>query len=232
MKKEIKKGKIVVSKDGPYLVSGNLPLEKEIITTDKEGEVCCWKKGKIYPVQESYALCRCGKSKTAPYCDGSHVEDVFDGTETASRKKYLEQLDSKTKGPELELTDAQSFCANGRFCDRKEGTWNLTKNSGDPAAKKMAIRQACDCPAGRLVVWDKKTGKAIEPAFDQSLAVVDDPSAKCSGPIWVKGGVQIQAADGFAYEKRNRVTLCRCGKSCNKPFCDGTHVRIGFEASL
>ena len=45
MKKEIKKGKIVVSKDGPYLISGNLPLEKEIITTDKEGEVCCWKKG-------------------------------------------------------------------------------------------------------------------------------------------------------------------------------------------
>ena len=228
MKKEIKTGKIVVSKDGPYLISGNLPLEKEIITTDKEGEVCCWKKGEQYPAQESYALCRCGKSKTMPYCDGSHLTG-FDGTEVASRKKYLEQLDSKTAGPALELTDTQSFCANARFCGRKTGTWNLTQNSGDPAAKKMAIQQACDCPAGRLVIWDKKTGKAIEPDFDQSLAVVDDPSAKCSGPIWVKGGVQIQAADGFEYEKRNRVTLCRCGRSSNKPFCDGTHVSIGFK---
>jgi CDGSH-type Zn-finger protein len=211
------------------LVSGNLPLQREIITADKDGEVCCWKKGKQYPDQESYGLCRCGKSKTMPYCDSSHLLEAFDGTETASRKKYSEQIDSKTKGPQLELTDVHDLCANGRFCDRKEGTWNLTKNSGDLAAKKMAIQQACDCPAGRLVAWDKKTGKAIEPAFEESLAIVDDPSAKCSGPIWVKGGVQIQAADGFEYEKRNRVTLCRCGRSANKPFCDGTHSRIGFD---
>ncbi len=228
MKKEIKKGKIVVSKDGPYLVSGNLMLGREEIAVDEDGEVCCWEKGQQYPVQESYALCRCGKSKTMPYCDSSHLAG-FDGTETASRKKYLEQLDSKTEGPQLELTDVHSLCANGRFCDRKEGTWELTKNSGDPAAKKMAIEQACNCPAGRLVAWDKKNGKPIEPDFTESLSIVEDPTGKSSGPIWVKGGVQIEAVDGFEYEKRNRVTLCRCGKSANKPFCDGTHSRIGFD---
>ena len=52
---------------------------------------------------------------------------------------------------------------------------------------------------------------------------------KVSGPLWVKGGVAIEASDGFAYETRNRVTLCRCGRSSNKPFCDGTHCKTKFN---
>jgi CDGSH-type Zn-finger protein len=50
-----------------------------------------------------------------------------------------------------------------------------------------------------------------------------------SGPIWAKGGITVEAADGFQYEVRNRVTLCRCGASKNKPFCDGTHCSIKFN---
>ena len=49
------------------------------------------------------------------------------------------------------------------------------------------------------------------------------------GPIWVRGGVQVVAADGEPYEVRNRQTLCRCGRSQNKPFCDGSHKEFGFE---
>jgi CDGSH-type Zn-finger protein len=41
--------------------------------------------------------------------------------------------------------------------------------------------------------------------------------------------VQLIGGDGFEYEIRNRVTLCRCGASQNKPFCDGTHVSISFS---
>ncbi|HBI33785.1 MAG TPA: iron-binding protein [Candidatus Moranbacteria bacterium] len=229
MKKEIKKGKIVISKNGPYIVSGKLPLEKETIMPDEEGFSYEWKKGEKYPDQEAYALCRCGKSKNKPYCDGSHVADNFDGTETAGRKKYLEQVDLKIEGPELELTDVQSLCSNGRFCDRKEGTWNLTEKSNDPQKKKMAIEQSCNCPSGRLVTWDKKTKKAYEPEFNESLSVIEDSHAQVSGPIWVKGKVQVKSSDGHIYEKRNRVTLCRCGKSANKPFCDATHIRVGFN---
>ncbi|HET8688843.1 MAG TPA: CDGSH iron-sulfur domain-containing protein [Methanosarcina sp.] len=42
----------------------------------------------------------------------------------------------------------------------------------------------------------------------------------------MRGGIPIESADGKQYEIRNRVTLCRCGKSRNKPFCDGSHVEI------
>jgi CDGSH-type Zn-finger protein len=163
-----------------------------------------------------------------PFCDGMHSRIKFDGTELASREKYIEQAEV-IKGPGLDLTDAGDLCAGAGFCDRAGGTWNLVENSDDPKSKKIAIQQACDCPSGRLVVWDKKTGKAIEPKFNPSISLIEDPNQKISGPLWIKGNVQIESSDGKKYEKRNRVTLCRCGKSKNMPFCDGTHIDINFN---
>jgi CDGSH-type Zn-finger protein len=55
---------------------------------------------------------------------------------------------------------------------------------------------------------------------------------KVQRPIWVRGGICIESADGTPYEVRNRVTLCRCGASANKPFCDGQHAAVGFEDGL
>ncbi|HXR89437.1 MAG TPA: CDGSH iron-sulfur domain-containing protein, partial [Steroidobacteraceae bacterium] len=83
--------------------------------------------------------------------------------------------------------------------------------------------------AGRLVAWDKNTGAPVEPVLPVSIGVVEDPDQQCSGPLWLRGGIEVVSSDGFAYEVRNRVTLCRCGESKNKPFCDGTHIEIGFR---
>ena len=221
------KGKIKITMNGPYLVSGGIPLGKEIISPKAAGVPCEWKAGEKYPAKENYSLCRCGYSKNMPYCDGAHTKAGFDGTETASRKKYIEQAKTIT-GPDLVLTDAQDLCALARFCHRAGGVWDLTRASDDPKAKAIAIKESCDCPAGRLVVWDKKTGKAIEPKFEPAISLVEDPEEDVSGPLWVKGGIPVESADGTRYEVRNRVTLCRCGKSTNKPFCDGTHIDAGF----
>jgi hypothetical protein len=81
----------------------------------------------------------------------------------------------------------------------------------------------------RLVAWDNASGKAVEPEFEASAMLIEDPEKGCSGPLWLRGGVQVIGADGFADEVRNRVTLCRCGASRNKPFCDGSHASIGFS---
>jgi CDGSH-type Zn-finger protein len=220
--------KIKVTKNGPYLIFGNLPLQKEVAATDENGDPEKWLKGEKYPGSESCALCRCGKSKNKPYCDGSHIKEGFDGTEKADNEKYAKQAEI-IKGPNLDLADAQNFCSSGRFCHRAGGTWNLTENSDDPASKEMAIREACNCPSGRLVAINKKTGKPIESDFKPSVSFIEDPGAGVSGPIWVKGGVQIESADAKKYEIRNRVTLCRCGKSKNKPFCDGSHIDEKFN---
>ena len=78
------------------------------------------------------------------------------------------------------------------------------------------------CPSGRLVETTP-SGEDREPAFEPSIGVIRD------GPIWVRGGIPVESADGFTYEIRNRVTLCRCGHSSNKPFCDGSHSAVGFR---
>lgn len=223
-----KNQKVTISKNGPYLVSGNIPLAKEIAVVGSGGCPEEWEPGKKYPPQESYALCRCGQSKNKPFCDGSHLTNNFNGKETASKKKYLGQAE-KISGPELELTDAAKLCSAARFCHLAGGTWNNVGSSDDPKAKKLAIQTAGNCPSGRLVVWDKKTKKPIEPEFKPSIGITEDPQEKVSGPIWLKGGVELESADGTKYESRNRITLCRCGKSKNKPFCDGSHIAARFD---
>jgi hypothetical protein len=56
-------------------------------------------------------------------------------------------------------------------------------------------------------------GQPVETPLPISIALIDDPAEKCSGPIWLHGGIAHISADGFAYEGRNRMTLCRCGAS-------------------
>jgi CDGSH-type Zn-finger protein len=223
-----KETKIIVSKNGPYLVSGNTEIDYQLIQLDDEGLPLKWKQGNKLPVKNGCALCRCGSSKNKPFCDGMHSKINFDGTELSGREKYIEKAEI-TKGPDLYLTDVGELCIGAGFCDRASGTWNLVEKSDDLKSKKLAIQQACDCPSGRLVVWDKKTKKPIEPKFNKSISLIEDPNQKISGPIWVKGNIKIESFDGRKYETRNRVTLCRCGKSMNMPFCDGTHVDIGFN---
>lgn len=228
---EIIKGntaKIIVQKNGPYIVLGALPLDKESTIQDKEGIPISWTTIKQYPAKNNYLLCRCGESKNKPYCDATHARIKFDGTETASRKPFIKQAE-EIKGPVLKLKDAQDLCAGTAFCHRDGGTWELVEKSDNPHAKKLAIETAGNCPSGRLVVFDKKTGKAIEPELQPSLSIVEEPAKGVSGPIWAKGGIKILSADNNEYETRNRVTLCRCGKSNNKPFCDGEHVPAGFK---
>jgi CDGSH-type Zn-finger protein len=78
--------KIVVSKDGPYLVSGSVPLNKEYMVPDLgHGDPVTWEQGQTFPDKEKYALCRCGKSKTPPYCDGNHAKNAFKCSDTMTR---------------------------------------------------------------------------------------------------------------------------------------------------
>src|SRR5271167_1851505 len=78
--------KINISKNGPYLVSGSVPLAFQTIGVNKGGESTEWIERDSLPASAQYALCRCGQSKTKPFCDGTHAKIGFDGTETASHE--------------------------------------------------------------------------------------------------------------------------------------------------
>jgi CDGSH-type Zn-finger protein len=222
--------KVVVCKNGPYLVSGSVPLARQTIVPDREGGSHEWKQSDAFPAQENYALCRCGHSKNKPFCDSTHKAVGFDGTETASHKPYRE-LAQVMEGPAHALTDAESLCAFARFCDPNGQVWSQVEHTDEAKVRTQFIRQVNDCPSGRLVAWDRATGKPIEHALPKSIGLVEDPVEGVSGPLWLRGGIPVIAADGFAYEVRNRVTLCRCGASGNKPFCDGSHAKIKFRDS-
>ena len=222
--------KVVVTKDGPYMVSGSVPLAKQTIVSDAAGDSQEWRAGESLPAQASYALCRCGHSKNKPYCDGTHAKVRFDGTETASREPYLKQA-QLTEGPSLSLTDAEALCAFARFCDPNGQVWNQVEQTDDPRVSKMFVRQVNNCPSGRLVAWDRATGKPVEHTLPVSIGIIEDPVEKVSGPLWLRGGIPLVAADGTVYEVRNRVTVCRCGASKNKPFCDGSHAAVKFHDS-
>jgi CDGSH-type Zn-finger protein len=223
--------KVTVIKDGPYRVEGSIPLAKQTIFADDEGGSRDWLQGERIETTASYALCRCGQSSNKPFCDGTHLKVGFDGTEVASREPYAEQAQT-FDGPAMDLTDAQSLCASGRFCDPDGSVWRLIGKTDDPELREKVQRMAGNCPAGRLVVWDKLTGQPLEPQLEPSIGLVEDPVAEASGPLWLRGGITIESAEGDAYDVRNRVTLCRCGASENKPFCDGSHVSAGFRDGL
>ena len=218
---------IVIMKDGPYVVSGNVELTEQIISSQKNDYKM--NQGRIYPTDETYSLCRCGHSRNTPFCDGSHERVHFDGTETASRKPFRERA-MILKGPNLILADVEEYCAFSRFCHTVEGTaWELTEDSDIPSARENAVKAAAECPAGRLVAIDKQTGEPIEIEYKPSIGVIQDPQRGVSGPLWVRGGIPVESSDGEVYEIRNRVTLCRCGKSTNKPYCDAAHVSVRFR---
>jgi CDGSH-type Zn-finger protein len=227
MNKTSQKAQVVVAKNGPYLVAGSIRLSKQTIGTDAEGESESWIESNTYPVQDSYALCRCGRSKTKPFCDGTHTKIGFDGTETASREPYESQAKVQD-GPEMQLLDAEPLCALARFCDPNGQVWNQVGQTQSPDVRSTFIRQVGNCASGRLVARDRSTQEDVEPHLPRSIGLVEDPAQGCSGPLWLRGRIPVTAADGFQYEVRNRVTLCRRGQSKNKPFCDGTHAAIKF----
>jgi CDGSH-type Zn-finger protein len=222
-----RKMSITVTRNGPYAVKGGPPLSKETIGANSEGESVDWLAGDTIAAAAPYFLCRCGQSAKKPFCDGTHTRIGFDGEETASRRPYADQA-QEIDGPALALTDAEPLCAFARFCDRDGKVWNSVSGARTSPAREAFAHQVGQCPSGRLVAWDLAAREPVEPKLPPSIVLVEDPQQNVSGPIWVRGGIAVIAADGSAYEIRNRVTLCRCGKSNNKPFCDGTHASIGF----
>lgn len=218
--------RIQVTKDGPYLVTGGVPLADQTIETDAEGTSLGWRKGREFEAPQEYELCRCGHSENKPFCDGHHSTVGFDGTETASRDRYLQQAE-EIDGPDVVLTDAPPLCAFARFCDAKDGIWNQATRAGEGEDVR---REAMNCVGGRLVAWvvEGEQAAALEPDAEPSIGVVHDPGMGVAGGYRVWGGIQVTGADGHNYEVRNRVALCRCGSSRNMPFCDGTHAKIHF----
>jgi CDGSH-type Zn-finger protein len=215
--------RIVVREGGPYRVSGGVRVRRTAIVYTDYGEPVGVDESPDFPTQRTYDLCRCGQSSTKPFCDTTHEEIGFKGTESADRgPTAARQQVFEAEG--VVMYDDRELCTHAGYCgDRFTNVWEMLEETGDPAVRERLIAMVRACPSGRLAYSIPPDPTQIEPELDPKIGVEPD------GPLWVHGGVRIESQDGSTYEVRNRVTLCRCGRSRNKPFCDGTHEIVGFR---
>lgn len=99
----------------------------------------------------------------------------------------------------------------------KERPWIKPENS----EKETIMQQIDQCPSGALSYQLKR--------LDKSEGGTTKVTFMKNGPIIMKGRLELKLSDGREEKKEAVVALCRCGGSANKPYCDGTHSKIGFE---
>lgn len=211
---------IEVKPNGPYVVMGSVPLRRKEPVVSEHGEPLTWQTREVIDDGVAYALCRCGGSTNKPYCDGTHANNGFDGTETASTDSYA-QTASSLGGEGIEIHDDRAICVHAGFCgNQATNVWKMAEKTGDTQVRAQAMAMIERCPSGALTYAVE--GDSIEPDFPTEISVTPD------GPLWVTGSVPVTRSDGEPLEARNRTTLCRCGESSNKPLCDGSHTEAGF----
>lgn len=212
---------IKIQPNGPYLVAGSVPVRRKEIVSSELGESLTWKTHETAEERPTYALCRCGQSSNKPYCDGTHKTARFDGTETAPTNTYAARS-STILGTGIDVHDDRPLCVHAGFCGNKvSNVWKMTPKTDDTVVRGQVMAMIERCPSGALTY--EVDGQVIEPDLPIEIAIMPD------GPLWVTGGIPVTRSDGEPMQTRNRMTLCRCGHSANKPLCDGSHSDHDFK---
>jgi len=198
-----RKPTITVVKNGPYIIKG---LEHFRDSAGRE-----------LPVQSAISLCRCGASKNKPYCDGSHTKIGFVGEKDPNR---VTREINEWKGKRITIVDNSDVCCRDRAC-----VTNLPQvfeeENPDAATVKEIIETIRKCPSGALTY--KMGGRHCQ-AFNREPAI----TVAQNGPLKVVGGIRLKDEMQSQPACPEHYTLCRCGHSKNKPFCDGSHLDVGF----
>ena len=197
--------------NGPLLVHGLTDLRNS--------------KGAVLPTQEVTALCRCGGSSKKPYCDGTHRRNGF--TSAKRDDRGVDRLDTFA-GKRITLHDNRSVCAHAGHCTA--GLPNTFRYGGEPFIDADAdtadriVEIVNRCPSGAL------SYTIDEPADDAPTGAPAAPAAilVTPGPYAVTGEIGIDQPMNRGAAAR-RYTLCRCGGSKNKSYCDGSHWALQFK---
>jgi len=205
------KATIDVAPDGPLIIKNIKKITNSL--------------GKVIESKETMAFCRCGASNNKPFCDGSHGKVNFSGKLEADRSKHKK---IEYKGKDITIVDNEGVCSHAGFCD---GTlpkvyWDMESGKRipkpDSASKDENIKLIKRCPSGALSY--KLNGKV----FDE---LKREPSVFVSrdGPLLITGYPELQDESSSKPDSKEHYTLCRCGASKNKPFCDGQHYYAQFK---
>lgn len=206
--KEQKKTKINPIQDGP------LEVENLSRLTNSRGE----------PVDSSRSieLCRCGKSHTKPFCDKSHEMSGFTSEKCDDR---VPDKKEHYKGKYITIHDNRGICSHAGFCT---SLLSQVFHGGEPwidpdAVDIEKIKEVIEmCPSGAL-------SYSINGRETKDLPHEEEIIVSKNGPYYVRGGIELVDVDLGDDAFQEHYTLCRCGDSCNKPRCDGSHWYSDFK---
>ncbi len=179
--------------------------------------------GEAVEARPVMALCRCGQSSNKPFCDGTHSKIGFEsrGGKPAGRDRVIAY-----EGAEATVYFNPLLCAHAAECGRiashvfsdQQKPW-IQPDKGSLAEVEAVVKA---CPSGALQM--SAPGAAPEQRFQERVQI----TVQKDGPYWVQGVAPPvpEEAEGATPEK---FVLCRCGKSGNKPFCDGSHRDAGWR---
>jgi len=153
----------------------------------------------------------------------SHIQVLFDyfkgkkATILLDKVLYEFVFQHGLMNPEgIEIIQNDDFVADLALSIGGDGTFlNTAARIGRKQIPILGIN------TGRLGFLADVSNEDIIPALDAILANYYS--------IEERSLLFVESSDGTVYESRNRATLCRCGKSLNKPYCDGTHIMAGFN---
>ncbi len=103
----------------------------------------------------------------------------------------------------------------------KEKPW-LTPENASAEELRAQIKL---CPSGALSYLENSDQKDVKTSTPAATSIQVSPN----GPLLCKGSIEVKKADGTIELKDNMTAFCRCGASTNKPYCDGSHNKIGFQ---
>ncbi len=202
--------KIEINENGPYMIKDLEKLTGSINTEPENKTVI--------------ALCRCGASRNKPFCDGTHVNTGFSGEKERKKKHETNEF----VGKDITVVDNPGICCHAGECVHgarevffsREGNKRISHpDNGD---KEKIIQTIRKCPSGSLAY------KIDNDVYDEYFSEEEIFIAK-DGPLHIRGGVELDDESGKELISREHYTLCRCGASSNKPFCDGIHKQINFQ---
>jgi CDGSH-type Zn-finger protein len=209
------KPRIACLPNGPYYLLNEDKASEVPNLFRADGTVCATVRG--------VALCRCGGSANKPFCDGTHGTNGFTD---AKRDDRTPDRRAHYVGKRITIFDNRGLCAHSGVCT--EELKAVFRENDEPwidpdgASVEAVIATIRKCPSGAL-------GYAIEgredrdPQREPRVVVTDD------GPYAVSGGIELLGVAFGEGASTEHYTLCRCGASRNKPFCDGSHWEVGFR---
>ena len=218
------KPKISVLPNGPYYLLNE--MEPKVVENLQNS------KGEPLSTVSGVALCRCGASNNKPFCDGTHGTIGFSSENKTAADDSEHMIRNKRKnyvGREIIIHDNRRTCSHAAECvNNLSSVFKFNARpwiNPDSAKAEDIIDTIRKCPSGALSYSINGIEYRNQDERRPMIMVSKDGPYLVTGGIDLLGG-NIQFAEGAS---REHYTLCRCGASNYKPFCDGMHRTVNFK---